>query len=75
MLFRSYTIGKWFGACNDAKAALDQCFRREKEIRRRENMRKAREFDAKFEEYMKQKEAAEKSLSLSTIPSSTDKST
>eukprot|EP01040_Poterioochromonas_malhamensis_P010770 gene10770-11739_t len=67
-----HRIGKWFGACNDAKRDLDHCFKQEKEVRRKENLRKAREFDTKFEEYMKQKET-EKTLSAPTTNSVTPK--
>ena len=41
---------KFFGECNDAKAALDKCFREEKEDRRRENLEKAREFEERWKE-------------------------
>ena len=33
--------GKFIGSCNDAKAALDACFRAEKEARRRANFEKS----------------------------------
>ena len=33
---------KFLGACNDAKADLDKCFRREKEGMRRRNMEEGR---------------------------------
>ena len=42
-------IGKFFGACNDAKAELDKCFRAEKEAKRKLNLVKARETQAGFE--------------------------
>ncbi|CAN0069264.1 unnamed protein product [Heterosigma akashiwo] len=35
---------KFFGECNDAKAALDRCFREEKEERRKKNKAKADAF-------------------------------
>ena len=31
-------FAKYFGACNDQKVALDQCFRAEKELKRRQNL-------------------------------------
>lgn len=49
-------FAKFFGACNDVKAEMDRCFRAEKEVKRKENLRKAREFDAKFEKYLEEKE-------------------
>eukprot|EP00981_Chlorochromonas_danica_P015078 scaffold10372_cov243-Ochromonas_danica.AAC.3 len=51
-----HKFGKWFGACNDDKAALDRCFKMEKEIKRKGNMDVAREFDNRFEEYVKQRQ-------------------
>ena len=39
---------KFFGSCNEVKSELDECFAREKEAKKRENLKKAREFDAKF---------------------------
>jgi COX assembly mitochondrial protein 2 len=36
---------KFWGACNDAKAAMDICFREEKERVRRENNAKARQME------------------------------
>jgi hypothetical protein len=50
-------LSKWVGGCNDGKAALDQCLRKEKEVKRDANLLKAREFDRKFEEYLTKKEA------------------
>ena len=38
--------GKFWGACNDQKAAMDACFKAEKDEKRRENLRRARAFDA-----------------------------
>mmetsp|Transcript_18202 Transcript_18202/g.72840 ORF Transcript_18202/g.72840 Transcript_18202/m.72840 type:complete len:86 (-) Transcript_18202:126-383(-) len=35
---------KFWGACNDAKAALDLCLKEEKEERRQANLDKARRF-------------------------------
>ena len=37
----SKPYGKFIGACNDQKAALDACFRAEKEERRRKNFEKS----------------------------------
>lgn len=51
-------VGKWFGACNKLKSDLDDCFFQEKEVKRSENLRKAREFDAKFEEFLSKKKAS-----------------
>ena len=42
----SNVYGKFWGACNDQKAAMDACFKAEKDEKRRENLRKARAFDA-----------------------------
>ena len=33
---------------HELKAELDECFAREKDVKKQENLRKAREFDAKF---------------------------
>ena len=52
------TTAKWWGGCNDVKANMDECFRQEKERKRSANLKKAREFDAKFEEITKRKAAA-----------------
>jgi hypothetical protein len=54
-------IGKFFGACNQAKVELDKCFKIEKEQCRQENLAKARKFDAKFEAYMKAENSNQKS--------------
>ena len=40
---------KFFGACNDEKAAMDTCFRAEKIVARKKNMLKARAFREKYE--------------------------
>ena len=42
----SNVYGKFWGACNDQKAAMDACFKAEKDEKRRENLRRARAFDA-----------------------------
>jgi len=47
------TFGKFFGKCNQFKAELDACFRQEKEVKRAANLKKAREFDAKFEDFQR----------------------
>jgi hypothetical protein len=52
--------GKWFGACNDLKAAMDSCFREEKEEKRIANLKLARAFDESFE-------ARERAKSTATI--------
>jgi COX assembly protein 2 len=44
-------FSKFIGACNAEKIALDQCFKEEKEEKRKENLRRAREFDEKFITY------------------------
>ena len=46
-------IGKFFGACNDVKAELDWCFKMEKDVIRKENLRKAKLRTARFEELSK----------------------
>ena len=48
---------KFFGSCNEVKSALDECFAREKDAKKRENLRKAREFDAKFAKVLAAKKA------------------
>jgi COX assembly protein 2 len=50
--------GKFFGSCNDAKVLLDQCFREEKEERRRENLAKAREFESRWKRVREEEEAS-----------------
>jgi COX assembly mitochondrial protein 2 len=37
-----YKFGKFLGACNDAKRAMDQCFREEKIRKRTKNLENAR---------------------------------
>ena len=37
-----HKFGKFLGACNDAKRAMDQCFRNEKIRKRTQNLEKAR---------------------------------
>lgn len=54
-----YKVGKWFGACNSVKAALDTCLRHEKDTKRDANLIKARDFDQKFELYLEKKAAKE----------------
>mmetsp|Transcript_17762 Transcript_17762/g.35052 ORF Transcript_17762/g.35052 Transcript_17762/m.35052 type:complete len:85 (+) Transcript_17762:146-400(+) len=41
---------KFFGVCNEPKAALDKCFKAEKEVIRKANADKARESRKRFEE-------------------------
>ena len=43
-------VTKFFGACNDAKYAMDSCFKAEKIKKRDANFAKAREEKVKFEE-------------------------
>ena len=40
---------KYFGACNDHKAALDWCFRKEKQNKRAKNLAKSQKFNEKWE--------------------------
>lgn len=44
--------GKFFGACNDAKVALDQCFKAEKELRRKQIAEKAKETERDYQKFM-----------------------
>lgn len=53
----SMVAGKFFGSCNDAKAALDACFRAEKDHKRKQNLEKARADQKQFKEYMSTIEA------------------
>ena len=39
---------RMLGSCNDAKIALDQCFRAEKEFTRKQNLAKARRLNEKW---------------------------
>lgn len=41
---KDHTVGKWFGACNEAKTALDRCFLQEKERKRHANWVNAQSF-------------------------------
>ena len=50
---------KFLGSCNDVKSELDECFAREKEVKKQENLRKARDFDAKFAKVLAAKKAKE----------------
>lgn len=54
-------FGKYFGACNEAKSAMDKCFRAEKEEKRKENMRRGQLIEERFQRMMAEKEAAKKS--------------
>mmetsp|Transcript_32963 Transcript_32963/g.55546 ORF Transcript_32963/g.55546 Transcript_32963/m.55546 type:complete len:82 (+) Transcript_32963:100-345(+) len=47
-----HSIGKFFGACNDVKAALDACFKEEKEERRIQNFNKAKRNNQAWEDFM-----------------------
>mmetsp|Transcript_20102 Transcript_20102/g.35730 ORF Transcript_20102/g.35730 Transcript_20102/m.35730 type:complete len:85 (-) Transcript_20102:294-548(-) len=60
----SNPFAKYMGACNDAKVALDQCFRAEKEVKRKANADKARESRKRFEERVAAREAAEHGKNL-----------
>ena len=55
---------KYFGACNDHKAALDWCFKKEKHNKRSQNFAKSKAFDKKWEKIRelkrKEKEASNK---------------
>jgi COX assembly mitochondrial protein 2 len=44
-----HSIRKFFGHCNQYKAALDKCFNEEKDERRHANMMVARENRARYE--------------------------
>ena len=48
MLLYLHTTAKFFGACNDAKAALDKCFKAEKDKMRK---KAAEKYPFKFEPY------------------------
>lgn len=43
-------MGKFFGACNDFKYQMDKCFKQEKDKKRIENLQKARDIEARFEQ-------------------------
>jgi|AntAceMinimDraft_5_1070358.scaffolds.fasta_scaffold152294_1 hypothetical protein len=43
---------KFFGVCNDAKAAMDKCFKEEKVVRRDANLARARVEDARWRQKM-----------------------
>ena len=47
-----FPFSKFMGWCNDDKANMDICFRKEKEEMRSSNMDKARSFDQKFEDHL-----------------------
>jgi COX assembly protein 2 len=51
---------KFFGECNDDKAALDHCFRAEKHRARKANMEKAREGDRRWAEVVAMNEKMKK---------------
>ena len=46
---------KFFGVCNDQKRALDQCFRREKNKQRKENLKQARASRQRYEAALERK--------------------
>ncbi len=39
---KDHQLAKFWGACNDAKATLDACFRKQKDFKRKVNLAKAR---------------------------------
>eukprot|EP00286_Rhodomonas_abbreviata_P013601 CAMPEP_0181326354 /NCGR_PEP_ID=MMETSP1101-20121128/21447_1 /TAXON_ID=46948 /ORGANISM="Rhodomonas abbreviata, Strain Caron Lab Isolate" /LENGTH=78 /DNA_ID=CAMNT_0023434789 /DNA_START=74 /DNA_END=306 /DNA_ORIENTATION=- len=45
-------IAKFLGTCNDAKAALDLCFRKEKNSKRKANMVEANRREEKMNELL-----------------------
>lgn len=47
-------VGKFIGYCNEAKADVDVCFKMEKEKKRSENARIAKEKRIAFEESLKE---------------------
>jgi hypothetical protein len=49
MMFFLLLLGKWFGACNDYKTALDACLKNEKENKRKKNLIEARLFEEKLQ--------------------------
>jgi len=49
-----HNVAKFWGACNDQKLALDKCFREEKNTKRKANLAKAKEEQAR----LRAKEAA-----------------
>jgi hypothetical protein len=63
-------LGKFVGYCNDAKRELDQCFKLEKNVKRSENLKKAREFDAIYEESKRARAAAQAQKQSGTADSS-----
>jgi hypothetical protein len=65
-----FMLAKFVGYCNDAKRELDQCFRLEKAEKRKENLRKAREFDARYEESKRARAATSQKQSGPTDTSS-----
>jgi len=48
---------KFFGVCNEAKVALNQCFVLEKERQRRRNFLKAKKFNDEFKKAKEEKKA------------------
>lgn len=53
-----YPMMKFFGQCNEFKAAMDTCFREEKVERRRLNLAKAREAEQRWKDRQIQRETA-----------------
>ncbi|KAF0726858.1 hypothetical protein LEN26_007023 [Aphanomyces euteiches] len=52
---------KFTGACNDVKAALNDCFLQENQTRRKANLEKARAFDQKWKEHKSKQQAEDSS--------------
>lgn len=48
-------MAKFVGVCGSAKAALDKCFRKEKEKKRDENFRRAKASDAFVRQKMRER--------------------
>ncbi|KAG5188765.1 hypothetical protein JKP88DRAFT_25195 [Tribonema minus] len=51
--------GKFLGACNEAKTALDKCFRQEKIARYKANMESAKAMDEKRRQRTAERQALE----------------
>lgn len=48
-------VAKFVGVCGNAKAAMDKCFKKEKEKKRDENFRHAKASDAYVRQKMKER--------------------
>ena len=51
---------KFWGACNDSKAAMDNCFREEKEARAKLNRAKAKIREEKFNQFLMNEQSEKK---------------